>query len=181
MTKKLHLRILLKPCIVLISVAVMLVVQTLPVMAGMSSVGAGWGAAYGGGPGMNLDFNTIPDVLDLSLGLAWINDEEYVKQIYYTVGGKCYFGPATQNFRFRLSIYYGYTGETEWTYIGDKLTYYHDYMGVMVGCGFVAYFGKTHRHGLELDFPIFILSRDKTPIINSGNLSASLGYKYRIK
>lgn len=58
--------------------------------------------------------------------------------------------------------------------------YYYDYMGLMVGFGFVAYFGETHRHGLELDFPIFILSRDKTPIIDSGNLSISLGYKYRL-
>ena len=124
---------------------VIMMVMVSPVSAKGGSFGVGWGLPYGimGG---NLDYNILSN-FDLSIGLG----VSPLSGFSFNLGGKLYLRSEEENFRPRVSCYYGTNTMVDETGYFDLEDDYKNYNGVTAGIGFSVYFGSLGRRGLEVD------------------------------
>jgi hypothetical protein len=147
---------------------IMLVSMSSIVMAD-TSFGTGIGIPYGVN-GLNLDINIIWN-LDLSLGLGI---EPQAGVTAYNIGGLLYLVSKENTFRPRLSYYYGTN-----MIVGNEWTNYKDYKGVTLGVGASAYFGHSHKNGLDFDL-LYILSNEAhvpNSTDDTNGIKISIGYR----
>jgi hypothetical protein len=158
----------------------MLVLIAFPAAAIDGSYGVGSGIPYGGVLGINVDYNVIPDKLDLSLGIGTWSEADS-SHFGSVIGGKFYFAPETSRFRPRVSCYYGNTLNSHWDYDnGENPYHYRTYKGIIAGVGFSFYFDRMRQSGLDFDFPMFILSEDNNSSNdNVSSLGIGIGYRHK--